>query len=54
MAQYNHHLKRLINTFDSRKSLPNDELIRKSIQSFTISAKNSMKFYRSVELLFDD
>jgi hypothetical protein len=48
MAQYNHQLKRLqptTNTLDSRKSLPNNKLIRETIQNFS-----TMKFSRSVKI----
>ncbi len=54
MAQHNHLLKRLQHTLDSfvyRTSLPDDETIRESIQSFAISCNNPRTFSRPVFIL---
>ncbi len=48
MALYNHPLKRLKHSLNSYSSLPNDELIRESIENFSSSSNDQTKIYRSV------
>lgn len=52
MAQHNSLVKRLqhvLNTLDSPKSLPSDELIKESIKRFSSSSNKTVTFSRPVE-----